>query len=132
MNEEFRKDWLEACEKFTIIQHTVTGIKGMNYVCFVHAEADTGSRYEFIGVEIPRWDGEMQLALVVKNPWERVWTCSWGPIYPDYAIEHWGSPRQGRNMHGGDAAALTIGLNILCGDEPDVAVAFCKDFAKEG
>jgi hypothetical protein len=132
MDENFGKDWRHACNHFTVLEHNVFGVPGL-MTRYLHAEADTGSRYEIISTEMlspfRRADGPTNFISVVL-PWAAVWTADHGSIiYPNYALEHWRSPRRTLNeMHGGDSAALPIGLNIICGSDYDVAVGFAKSF----
>ena len=128
MDDYFWKTWREAACKFTVLQHRVAGIPG-SMTRYIHAEADTGSKYEFLGQEVQidwRNPHEPTYVMTVMNPWSAVWTSGFGSlIYPDYALEHWRSPRRERSeMHGGDSAALVIGLNMLCGREIEEACNF--------
>jgi hypothetical protein len=129
--EGFWQHWLEAVNKFTVLQHRVVGMP-QQMTRYIHAEADTGSRYEVLGVEAQidwRNPHHATYEVVVMNPWINAWPLQYGSVvYPDYAIEHWGSPR-GRNMHGGDAAALTLMLNMIAGATIEEAAAFARTYA---
>jgi hypothetical protein len=131
-HEEFSKEWHRALNKFTVLQHRVAGLPGQ-MTRYIHAEADTGSKYEFLGQEVQidwRNPHDPTYVLVVMNPWNNSWTASPGSlIYPDYALEHWCSPhRTPGSTHGGDAAALVIGLNMLCGATIEEACTFASSF----
>jgi hypothetical protein len=116
MNDNYKQDWNDAVDNFVIAQYQfATG--GTTYV---HAEAGTGSKYEVYGTFIRsdwRDKGNDTFFIAVANPWQRVWTTqhdSWA--FPDYAVEHWGSPNRSRSeMHGGDAAAITMCVNVVLG-----------------
>jgi hypothetical protein len=130
--EEKSKDWHRAVGKFTVLQHRVAGLPGQ-MTRYVHAEADTGSKYEFLAQEVQidwRNPHDPTNVIVVMNPWENSWTSPVGSlIYPDYALEHWGSPhRTAIQHHGGDAAALVIGLNMVCGATIEEACTFASSF----
>ena len=132
MDEHFSKDWQDACDHFKVMEYRVWGVPSM-INRYLHAEADTGSKYEVLSTEMmAEWRNSTSPTyyVTVANPWERVWTSSFGSIiYPDYALEHWRSPhRTVSQMHGGDAAALTICLNMICGHGEEQAVSFAKSF----
>lgn len=126
MSELFRLQWLEAVEKFTVMNLVVS-----DEVAYLHAEADTGSRYEFLGARIPTaWTpGHSTHFISVFSPWERVYPIVHGTyIHPTYAFEKWGAPAwREREMHGGDAAALLVGVNIINGQSVDDALAYAKE-----
>lgn len=135
MNEDeivFSKQWHKAVNGFTVLQHRLSGLPdGMTM--YIHAEADTGSRYEFLGQEVQidyRNPHSPTLMGIVLNPWVNAWPLSGGMIHPDYALEHWG--RDGAWMashyHGGDAAVLCIGLNMLVGANVEDARDFASTF----
>ena len=128
----FWKDWTEATAKFTVLQHRVVGLPEQ-MTRYIHAEADTGSKYELLGQEVQidwRNPHGHTFIVTVMNPWVATWPLQQGAItYPDYAIERWGSPR-GRDMHGGDTAALTICLNMIGGATIEEALNFNYKVAK--
>jgi hypothetical protein len=131
MDEHFWKDWEEATNKFVVVEHRVWGVPTMMNR-YLHAEADTGSKYEVLGMDAQAdWRSvDETYFITVSLPWCATWTSAFGSvIYPNYAMEHWRSPRRTMNeMHGGDAAALTIALNIICGHNLEHAVSFAKSF----
>jgi len=135
MDTQFWKDWKDACDKFTIVEHRVWGVPTMMNR-YIHAEADTGSKYEVLGMDAQSdWrsrDNETYF-ITVSLPWCASWTSPFGSlIYPNYALEHWRSPRRTVNeMHGGDAAALTICLNIITGHDEEHALSFARSFLVE-
>jgi hypothetical protein len=130
--EHFWDDWTEATSKFIVLQHRVVGMP-QQMSRYIHAEADTGSRYEVLGCEMQidwRNPHTCTYEVVVMNPWVNAWPLQYGSVvYPDYAIERWGSPR-GRDMHGGDAAALTICLNMIGGTTIEDSLNFNYKMAK--
>jgi hypothetical protein len=130
--EQFSKDWHRAVGKFTVLQHRVVGMpEQMTH--YIHAEADTGSRYEFLGQDVQidyRNPHAPSFVVVVMEPWHNVWTAPKGSyIYPDYALERWGNPAKSAGQHhGGDTAALVIGLNMICGATIEEACTFASSF----
>jgi hypothetical protein len=129
MPEEFREQWLLAVNNFKIVQYWVG-----NGIDYIHAEADTGSKYEVFSTHI--WSDwrtreNPTCFITVANPWERVWTTPWESwAYPDYVLEHWGSTRRSRSeTHGGDAAAITICVNAVLGHEINDVIERAKEWA---
>ena len=125
-------EWKRACDAFVVMEHRVWGVPTMMNR-YLHAEADTGSKYEVLGMDAQsdwRSRSNETYFITVVNPWQAAWTCGYGSmIYPNYALEHWGSHRRTPSqMHGGDAAALVICMNIICGMNPSEAVSFTRGF----
>lgn len=132
-DEIFAKQWRDGVRKFAVLQWSQVGLPGQ-MTTYVHAEADTGSRYEFLGQEVQidyRNPHYPTFVMVVMSPWRAVWTSPKGSmIHPNYALEHW-SPDGRRVGNGGDAAALTIGLNLLCGSTLEEAIDLAATFFTE-
>jgi hypothetical protein len=129
--EHFWTDWMEAVDKFKVIQHRVVGMpEQMTH--YIHAEADTGSKYELLGQEVQiDWRNQHghTFMVTVMNPWVACWQLQQGALtYPDYAIERWGSPR-GKDMHGGDVAALVICLGVIGGSTIEDSLEFARKMA---
>lgn len=125
MDDHFWKTWKEAVEKFTVLQHRASGIPG-SMTRYIHAEADTGSKYEFLGQEVQidwRNPHHPTYVITVLNPWQTAWTTQYGSyLHVDYVLEHWRPLyKTRREMHGGDSAALVIGLNMVNGFDIDEA-----------
>ena len=134
MMPEFNRDWQKAVLSFNVMQlewdpHTGKPV-------YIHAEADTGSKYEVVAMDVlsawrnPDWPTTV---ITVLNPWQTAWTTPrGGMVWPDYALKHWRSPRRTvSEMHGGDAAALVICLNIIATGSVESSVEFAGSFFRE-
>lgn len=123
------QQWVDAINNFVIKQSNFVGD-----VEYIHAEADTGSKYEVASyVTNSYWrnrDGHTMF-IAVSQPWERVWTSNRsGFAYPDYVCEHWGPPsRKFDDVHGGDLAAVAMCINLLKGNTLEQARAAMLDVA---
>lgn len=130
MNDLFKEEWLKAVEKFKVVQYWIG-----NGIDYIHAEADTGSKYEVFSTHI--WSDWRTKAnptcfVTVANPWKTVWTTTWESwAYPDYVMEHWRSPYRTslEHMHGGDMAAITICINAVLGHEVEEAIEKAREWA---
>lgn len=131
IREMYFQQWNEAVDNFIIKQYVNSDV-----TTYIHAEADTGSKYEVFSTLIKSlWRNQSDLTcfVTVANPWERVWTSpfnSWA--YPDYVREHWGHSRAlvrtDREVHGGDLAAMTMCVNMALGHSLDEVVAKAREW----
>lgn len=130
MYEQFEQHHREATEKWRVVAQFQDGKAGAVpemaakftddwMTRHVEAEADTGSRYVVVATRLGiggRREGGDVLVTVLW-PWQDAWPLSAGGYLDDsYIAEHLCGGR-GRNLNGGDLAALSLTIRHALGRE---------------